>query len=361
MNIFVALLVLAALLGIADKAAGGKLGLADGFDRGIRQMGPLCVSMSGFYCAATCLCAFWMQSGAAPAADGWFDPSLPVCLVLAVDMGGWNAASQMAADPGMAAFTGLLTASTVGCLVSFSMPVAVGFLHGEEIADFMQGVLWGVLALPFGLAAGGLVLGLELLPLARNLAPVAALCAVLALLLYLAPGATGRFFAGLGAVVHGLGILAFGAVAAAIFFPGAVPIPTDLAAEAMLTVLRITVVVCGANILCDLALARLGDALRQAAGRLGVTPTAMVGLAASALSSISMLPSFKQMDPKGRALNAAFCAGGAYVLGGQLAFVASVSGGRQTAAFLVCKLLAGALAVAFAAAAWRRAARRAKA
>ena len=46
--------------------------------------------------------------------------------------------------------------------------------------------------------------------------------------------------------------------------------------------------------------------------------------------------------PEGVAL---ICAAGAYVIGGQLAFVSSVAGNRETAAFLVCKLVSGVLAV----------------
>lgn len=345
MNICVAILLAAALLGVADKAAGGRLGLAEGLDRGIRQMGSLCVSMTGFYCAATALCGYVMESGAVHGGDGWFDLSLPVCMVLAVDMGGWNAALQMASTPELAAFTGLLAASTVGCLVSFSLPVAVGFLDKAEIPGFMQGVLWGVLALPFGLAAGGLVLGLNPWALLRNLAPVAGLCAVLAVMLFLAPEVTGRVFAAFGAFVHGLGIVLFGLVVAAVFFEGLLPLDSALPAEAVMTVFRITVIVCGANICSDLALARCGGFLDRCARRLGVAPVAVVGLAASAISSISMLPSYRAMDARGKAVNAAFCAAGAYVIGGQLAFVSSVAGNRETAAFLVCKLVAGVLAV----------------
>lgn len=345
MNICVAILLAAALLGVVDKAAGGRLGLAAGFDRGVQQMGSLCVSMTGFYCAATALCSLVMDSGAVQTGEGWFDPSLPVCMALAVDMGGWNAAAQMASSPQLAAFTGLLVASTVGCLVSFSLPVAVGFLDKEEIPGFMQGVLWGVLALPFGLGAGGLVLGLDPWTLLRNLAPVAGLCAVLAVMLFLAPGVTGRIFSAFGAFVHGLGILLFGLVVVSVFFEGLLPLDSGLPAEAVMTVFRITVIVCGANICSDLALARCGGFLDRCARRLGVAPVAVVGLAASAISSISMLPSYRAMDDRGKAANAAFCAAGAYVIGGQLAFVSSVAGNRETAAFLVCKLVSGVLAV----------------
>lgn len=349
MNLFVAVFLVIALLGITDKALGEKWGLASGLEQGLGQMGALCMSMTGFYCAATWLCAVLLQTGTLSAGGRWSDPSLPICMLLAVDMGGWNAACQLAATPDLAAYTGLLVASTVGCLVSFSLPVAVGFLPKQEVPGFMQGVLWGVLALPIGLGAGGLVLGLPLGQLAGNLAPVVTMCAVLAAMLVLQPQRTGRFFAAFGAVVHKLGVVLFGLVVADVFWDNLLPLDADLEAEAVMTVFRITVIVCGANIGSQLALARFDRGLHRCARRLGVSPVAVVGLVASAVSSISMLPSYQAMDPKGKAINAAFCAAGAYMIGGQLAFVSAVADDRAVAAFLVCKLVGGMLAVVLAA------------
>ena len=52
MNIVIAILLCFALLGAVDKILGGKLGVAQEFDRGLAAMGPLCVSMAGIYCVA---------------------------------------------------------------------------------------------------------------------------------------------------------------------------------------------------------------------------------------------------------------------------------------------------------------------
>ena len=54
------------------------------------------------------------------------------------------------------------------------------------------------------------------------------------------------------------------------------------------------------------------------------------------------------MDRKGKVLNAAFSVCGAYVVGGQLAFVSSLTDSHQTAAYIICKLTAGILAIALA-------------
>ena len=53
----------------------------------------------------------------------------------------------------------------------------------------------------------------------------------------------------------------------------------------------------------------------------------------------------KYGNPRGKAANAAFAATGAFVFGGQLAFVSSVSTGNVVAAYVACKLVGGILAV----------------
>ena len=50
MNFPIAVLLLCALIGLADKMIGGRFGLAEEFDRGMTRMGSLTVTMSGVYC-----------------------------------------------------------------------------------------------------------------------------------------------------------------------------------------------------------------------------------------------------------------------------------------------------------------------
>ena len=184
MNAPVAVLLLFAALGAVDEALGGKLGVAPAFRNGLAAMGPLCLSMAGIYSVAvSALSGMAGQGGSALP----FDAALPAGLVLAPDMGGWAIAQALAATPQLAAYAGLLVASTLGCLVSFVLPASLGALQSHEVMGFMQGVLWGVVALPAGLLLGGAVLGLAPGVLLQNLWPVALLCAVLCLALRFAP------------------------------------------------------------------------------------------------------------------------------------------------------------------------------
>ena len=188
----------------------------------------------------------------------------------------------------------------------------------------------------FGLAPGVLL---------QNLWPVALLCAVLCLALRFAPRGCLRVLAFLGSAVRWLGIALFCAVVLGLFVPGLAPAPQQAVAEALIIVAKITAVVCGSLVASSLLLAKCGGMLSRLAARLGVNEYAVLGLAASLVSSISMLPLYPRMDVRGKVMNAAFTVAGAFVLGGQMAFASSVAGGRAMAAYFAAKLAAGALAL----------------
>ena len=62
-----------------------------------------------------------------------------------------------------------------------------------------------------------------------------------------------------------------------------------------------------------------------------------------------MLPLFSQMDRRGKVVNAAFSVSGAYVFGGQMAFVSEMTNSTGLTAYLVSKLISGFAAILIAA------------
>lgn len=343
MNACIAVLLGFALLGAVDEGLGGKLGVAADFRQGLAAMGPLCLSMAGIYCVAVTA-----LSGAAEGLAALplpFDPALPAGMLLATDMGGWASAKVLAATPQLAVFAGLLVASTLGGLISFVLPVSLGTLQNHEIMGFMQGVLWGVIALPVGLVLGGVVAGVPALALLQNLWPVALLCVALCVALRFAPRGCIRVLAAVGGAVRWLGIALFCAVVLGVFVPGAAFVPQSLVEEVLVVILKITAVVCGSLVASRIVMAKCGRWLGGLAKRLGVNEYAVLGLLACMVSNVSMLPLYPRMDVRGKVMNAAFTVSGAFVLGGQMAFVSSVAQGSAVAAFFAAKLAGGLLAL----------------
>lgn len=343
MNVCIAVLLCFALLGALDEGSGGRLGVAEAFRQGLSSMGSLCFSMAGIYCiAVTALPGVAEKAGEAPLP---FDSSLLPGMLIAPDMGGWASAAALASTPELAVYAGLLVASTLGCLVSFVLPVSLGTLQYQQAMEFMQGIVWGIIALPAGLVLGALILKIAPGILLKNLWPVMALCAILSLALRFAPLGCARVLGWFGAGVRWLGVLLFCWMTWGLFVPERSVMPPDVVEEVLVIILKITIIVCGSLVAGRLVLAKCSRWLEWAASRLGVNEYAVLGLLTSLVSSVSMLPLYPRMDARGRMINAAFTVSGAFVLGGQMAFAAGVADGRAVAAYFATKLAGGLLAL----------------
>ena len=348
MNIFIAIMLVLALVGLLDKIFGGRLGLGAEFDHGIATMGGMALSLVGIYCIGitavqNCAGAIAKLAQVLP-----FDPSLLIGCLLAPDLGGYSIAKQMASTPALGLFSGLIVASSLGCTISFVLPVAMSSIKKHDGPAMMHGIVLGIVTLPAGVLLGGVLLGLPPKTLALQAAPIIALCLLLCLALSKAPGGTTKGLLGLGNLVRLLSFTLFALVMAGLFVPQWQLTDLALVSEAFIVVAKITVVVCGAMVLSHIALTRFSPPMHWLARKLKVNEPSVVGLLLSLATSISMLPLFERMDPRGKAINAAFSVSGAFVLGGQLAFIASLEPSAVVTAYMLSKLAGGLCAIAVA-------------
>ena len=347
MNQMIGILLLFSLAGLLDSLTGVKLGLAPDFLKGLSNMGSLCLAMSGFYCGALWLTAhigsMLPQLQALP-----LDPSILTGALLAPDMGGFPLSLKLAQGQNMGLFSGVLVSSTLGCLVSFSLPISLGMLCKEDRSHFMVGSAWGIASLPAGLIPGGLMLGLSFSELVSCLLPVILLCGLLLLFLHFLPHITLTAMNLLGNLIRYLGYFLFILLILGLFFPEKAVFSPSLTGEAMLVVVKITAVVCGSMVLSHMVTTCCKKGLQNLSVRLHMAPGSILGLILSLATSISMLPLYPHMDRRGKQINAAFAVGGAFCLGGQLAYIAAVGSPQTTAAYLVCKLSCGIFAAVMA-------------
>ena len=229
-------------LGALDKLLGGRFGLAPDFDKGLASMGPLCLSMAGVYCAAVTVSARLGTLERVPAFA-----SLAAGCLLAPDLGGAAVCAALSASEPEAVFTGVLVSSTLGGLVSFVLPIALGALRGEAAKEYLRGAALGVAALPAGLFAGGIVCGMSASLLFSHLVPVAAVCAALLVVLVRFPRAGTAALTALGALVRWASIVLFCAAGAQLFL-GTGPFDAAAVGESLSVTATITLVVCGSNV-----------------------------------------------------------------------------------------------------------------
>lgn len=345
MNVFVGFMLIFAALGLLDEILGGRLGLREEFERGLATMGGLCLSVVGFYAIGVSFVQNHAEAIAARTAGLPFDPSLIVGCLLAPDMGALGIALELAAAPALAIFTGAMVAGGLGMTVGYQLPVFLAAVKKDEIPGLMRGFIFGLVTLPPGLAAGGLLLGLSPAVLLRNMIPILLLCAALIAAFRFVPGGTMRVLTAFGNVVRVVSYVFFALAVIGVFAPDHALTDSALVKDILFMVLRMVIVACGGMVLSHIVLRRFPKQIRWVGERLGVNNEAVMGLILSCTQSLAMLPLYSRMDKKGRVMNAAFSVCGAYVVGGQFAFVSSLATNAQSGAYVACKLLSGLLAV----------------
>ena len=336
-----------ALLGAADRILGNRFGLGKEFEEGILAMGSLAVAMIGVITLAPVLAALLKPIVVPVFGLLGADPAMFAGTLLACDMGGAALAREMAIDPQAGLLGGLLAGSMLGATVVFTIPVAMGILNEEDRAFLAKGVLAGIVTVPVGVLAGGLVAGFPLMMVIRNLVPIVLIAGLIAFGLWRAEDAMirgfGIFGKGVTAVITiGLAAAIVESLTGYVLIPGMAPIE-----EGFATVGAIAIVLAGAFPLVAFLTRLLRKPLMGLGKLLGVNDAAAAGLVASLANSIATFGLVKEMDDRGKVVNIAFAVSAAFVFGDHMGFTAGFAP-EMLVSVIVGKLAGGVAAVAVA-------------
>ena len=343
-EILIAMMAGFAVLGALDRIIGNRFGLGKEFEEGILAMGSLAMAMVGIITLAPVLAALLKPVIVPIYGFLGADPAMFAGTILACDMGGGSLALEMTNDPQAAALGGVITGAMLGSTIVFTIPVAMGILEEEDRPAMAKGILCGIVTIPVGVFAGGLVAGFPVSMLLRNILPIVLIAALIALGLWKAEKAMVRGFAAFGKFVV---ILVTIGLAAAIveeltgfrIIPGMAPIE-----EAFTTVGTIAIVLAGAFPLVAVVTKLLRKPLMKLGGLLGINDAAAAGLIASLANSIATFGLVKEMNPRGKVINIAFAVSAAFVFGDHLGFTAGFAP-EMLPAMIVGKLVGGVSAV----------------
>ena len=336
-----------AVLGALDRIFGNRFGLGKEFEDGIQAMGALAMAMVGIIALAPVLASLLRPVVVPVYAFLGADPAMFAGTILACDMGGAALAQELTQNAEAALLGGLLAGSTLGATIVFTIPVAMGILRPEDTPALAKGILAGVVTIPVGILAGGVVAGFSMGMILRNLIPIVLIAALIALGLWKAEKAMIKGFS-----LFGKGIVALITVglAAAIvqsltgfaIIPGMAPIE-----DGFLTVGAIAIVLAGAFPLVYVVTKLLRRPLLRLGKLLGINDTAAAGLVASLANSIATFGLVKDMDDRGKVVNIAFAVSAAFVFGDHLGFTAGFAP-QMLPAVIVGKLVGGISAAAVA-------------
>lgn len=343
-EILIAVMAAFAALGAIDRILGNRLGLGKEFEAGILAMGSLALAMLGIIALSPVLANLLRPVVVPVYRFLGADPAMFAGTILACDMGGGPLANQLTTDPQAAAMGGLLCGSMLGATLVFTIPVAMGILSPEDRPAMAKGILAGIVTIPLGLLAGGVVAGFPLGMILGNLVPIVLLAILIALGLWKAEKAMIRGFELFGKgviaiITVGLGAAIVQELTGFVVIPGLAPL-----SEGYATVGAIAIVLAGAFPLVVLITKLLQKPLQKLGRLLGINHTAAAGLIASLANSIATFGMVKDMDSRGKVVNIAFAVSAAFVFGDHLGFAAGFAP-EYLPAMIVSKLAGGISAV----------------
>ncbi len=353
MNVVSIVMVIFSMLGALDRIFGNRFGLGKEFERGLHMMGTMLLSMAGMIIISPAIADLL-----SPCFDFVYrifgiDPSVIPGILFANDMGGAPLAVEVAKDPTLGLFNGLVVASMMGATVSFTIPFALGCIKKEQHPVLMLGLLCGIVTIPLGCFAAGLMCKIPLKSLLLNLLPLVLFALLVALGLLFIPKICVKIFNILGIAIKvlitvglALGILRF--------LTGLEPIK-GLATieEAGAVCLNAAIVMSGAFPLI-LVLSKLLKKPLQLLGRLlKINETSALGLLGNLGSNVNSFGMMEKMDSKGTVLNSAFAVSAAFLLAGHLAFTLAFDA-SYLPQVMVGKIIAGITALFFAAFIYKR-------
>ena len=247
------------VLGGMDRLLGNRFGYGEKFEEGFRLLGPTALSMAGMICLAPVLAnvlgkaiiPFYQAIGVDPSMFG---------SVLAIDMGGYQLAKELAIDSSIGSYAGIVVSAILGCTLVFTIPVGMGMIKG------------------FCVLANGI----------RVLVTVGLMLAAV------------EFLCGWNPI------------------PGMTPIE-----DAMSVVSSIGVVLLGSLPAAELLRQLLKKPFTLLGERLGIKPLGFIGMLIGLVSPLPVLSMYQDMDEKGKVTIGAFLVSGTSLLAAHMGFVIS--------------------------------------
>lgn len=331
-------------IGALDRIFGYKLGLGQKFEEGFMAMGNLALSIIGIYSIAPLLSASLEKIVVPIFALLGADPSVFPASILASDMGGYLSAMKMAQNQEIGLFSGLILASSLGTAVIFTIPVGAGIIKNEDYPYFTKGILAGLLATPISGMAGGLAMGLPVGVIVKNLLPINFIALFLGIALIKWPQKiiTGFYWFSKSIITMGtigLVISIVQNVTGKIILPGIEPFE-----EGLKIVGSIAIVLAGAYPMVLVMTNVFKKPLEKIGNTLGICDKATTALIMTLANNIPAFANMHDMDERGKVMVSAFAVGGAFVLGGQLGFVAGIDKSMLTP-FIVSKVVGGVVSI----------------
>jgi len=331
------------VVGAFDRLFGNRLGMGGEFERAFGLMGPTALSILGMVALAPVISGALAKVIVPLFSVVGADPAMFPGVLLSCEIS-YSLAAELAEQGEIALFSGLVVGSTMGAIISFTIPVACGLIRKEDQRPFATGILAAYIFDPLACLIGGLLMGIPVKTVLINLIPVIVVALVIVLGLLLIPNVTitaFRWFAKLllAVVTVGLCAAALKAMVGVELIPGMNPISGGFQ-----TVGTIVLSLAGSLPLLYVLRKLLRKPLEKLGELTGINDTAILSLLIACTSLVPGYSAYSEMNEKGKVVFAAFSASMGCLLGCHLGYTASVDQ-RVVVPMLVAQICAGIFAM----------------
>lgn len=335
-----------ALIGAVDRCLGCKFGPGKTFEQGFETMGPLALAMIGINTVVP-LISKYVSPLLTPFCQAiGVDPSFIAGIFLCNDCGGWPLALALGQDELVAKFMGSIVGSIMGCTLIFTIPFAFSAAPKDKRPEIAKGLIIGLISVPVGCFAGGLIMGINILTLFINILPLIILAGLFIVGLKFFEAITVKIITVFGYILTAL--ITVSLAAAMVVKQLNLDVP-DLAPfdECVNIIGGIAIVLAGAFTMLFFVKKFFGKSLTKLGEKIGINQTSVIGMITCLVSSIPIFGMMKDMDKKGVVLNTAFTVAASFALGDHMAYTASTDP-SIVLPLVLGKIIGGAFALALA-------------
>lgn len=320
MNVITIVVLIFSVVGAIDYLIGNKIGVGEEFKKGFSLFCPMALTMLGMIVIAPAI-GVWLT----PIFEGFYnlfgiDPSIIPASLFANDMGGMQLAQSLSKSDSIGNYNAFVVSSMMGCVISFTIPFALGVIKKEQHKELFFGLLCGIITIPIGCFVAGLTCGIGVLDLLLNLLPLIIISVIIAVALIFVPQVCIKCFAAFGFFMKTLAII--GLLCAIFTFLTKIKISEhfDTFENGAFICANATVTLSGALPFMFLVSKLLKKPLNKLGEKIGVNSVSTVALLGNMVTNATTFGLMDKMDKKGTVLNSAFAVSAAFTFGGHLAF-----------------------------------------
>ena len=320
MSVITIIVLIFAIIGAIDYLVGNKIGMGKEFEKGFSLFCPMALTMLGMIVIAPAI-GVWLT----PVFEVFYnlfgiDPSIIPASLFANDMGGMQLAQSLSKNDSIGNYNAFVVSSMMGCVISFTIPFALGIIKKEKHKELFFGLLCGIITIPIGCFVAGIICGIGVLDLLINLLPLIIISVIIAVALIFVPKICIKCFAVFGFFMKTLAII--GLLCAIFTFLTKIKISEhfDTFENGAFICANACVTLSGALPFMFLVSKLLKKPFNKLGEKIGVNGVSTVALLGNMVTNATTFGLMDKMDKKGTVINSAFAVSAAFTFGGHLAF-----------------------------------------